>query len=704
MKITVKTPFLRKNQEIILLGETEVLGNWQAGNAVRLQQKSYTEWTTEIDISQALEYKFAVYDSVENAIVKWEDGFNRRFPNAETRRATSLQMQFRWNNWRAAGVAIPVFSLRSEKSFGIGEFSDLKLMVDWAAKTNMTIIQILPVNDTIITHTWTDSYPYNAISIYALNPAYLGLSEFPLKNKTRLKKYLQKAKELNALPEIDFEAVLKLKEAYLHDLFAEKSETVLKSKKYKKFFDDNCEWLFPYSCFTFFRDKFNTADHNFWNDFSKYDKAKLEQEILKNNELKTAVDLAYFTQYLLHEQLFAVREYAHQNGVVLKGDIPIGVSRAGVETWVEPQLFNLDAQTGAPPDDFSVTGQNWGFPTYNWDEMAKDGYQWWQKRFRKMADYFDAYRIDHILGFFRIWEIPMKYQQGLMGCFSPAKPFSVEEIRSFGFPFDEKMSIPDTDADSSTGSLSENVLFIRDRKDTQRFHPRITAQTTAVFKSLPEKEQEAYNRLYEVFFYHRHNDFWREQAMKKLPVLLSSTNMLACGEDLGMIPTCVPLVMNELQIISLEIQRMPKELYVKFTNLNNIPYRSVCTTSTHDMSPLRAWWREDKATTQQYFNEILWMQGDAPTDCTPELCKQILKNHLNSPAMLVIIPLQDWLSISEKLRRENPDEERINIPANPRHYWRYRMHLTLEKLIDAEDFNREIQEMIDTLCILSNEK
>ena len=752
-------PFADKNQEVILSGDSDYFGNWDTDKALVLQAIAYGKYALVLNsqkIKSTLQYKFAIRDKAAKNIVHWDDGQNRAIYPLEKDgkddfvQSHELNYNRAWMDWKAAGVAIPVFSLRSGDSFGIGEFSDLKKMIDWAKATGMKMIQTLPVNDTTITRKWTDSYPYNAISIYALHPIYLGLSEFPLKDEKALLKYKQKASELNRLEMLDYEQVLALKEMYLNDLFKETGTKTLKSKEFKAFFTNNEAWLFPYACFTHFRDKYQTADYSVWKTFNRYSKKDLEAALAQDAEMKRDVELAYFTQYLLHIQLSAVKQYAHENELVLKGDIPIGISRNSVEAWVEPHLFNLDTQTGAPPDDFSVFGQNWGFPTYNWDEMAKDGYQWWIKRFRKMADYFDAYRIDHILGFFRIWEIPQHSVQGLLGYFSPAIPFSVEEMNARGLHFDEqRMTKPyiheyflsdffgeytqevidnflnpvnwqvyelkdfcntqvkikasfEGKNDEKSNRLREGlyglcneVLFVRDKRDLNTFHPRITAQYTYSYKDLDNNAKEIYNRLYNHFFYERHNDFWKNQALRKLPALISSTDMLVCGEDLGMIPDCVPDVMRELQILSLEIQRMPKDPQKKFENLSVIPYMSVCTTSTHDMSPIRLWRLEDRGVTQQYYNEILWKQGPAPEDCTPEICKQIVMNHLNSPAMLTILPLQDWLSINGNIRRENPNEERINIPAVAQHYWQYRMHLTLEELLQAEELNGEIKRMLN---------
>ncbi|MFV0467532.1 MAG: 4-alpha-glucanotransferase [Dysgonomonas sp.] len=757
--LQVQCPYVKKGQTLVLSGSSDELGNWQSQKVLKFIYVGDQEWQLIIDaerISSPLYYKFAILDEKEKKIIHWEDGNNRRLdlPVIKSRQrivnVINLVYRYQWMNWKASGVAIPVFSLRSEESFGIGEFSDLKKMVDWAAATKQNLIQLLPINDTTITYTWTDSYPYNAISIYALHPIYLGLKQYPLKNETDNTKYLEEAKILNDLKDVDYDKVMALKRAYLCELFKERGEEVLKSADFEMFFNQNEEWLFPYAYFSYLRDENKTADYRLWKEFSVYDKKELQKKLKTDVQAQHNVNKAFFIQYLLHKQLIDVKEYAHKHNVVLKGDIPIGISRNSVEAWVEPFLFNLDTQTGAPPDDFSFNGQNWGFPTYNWDEMAKDDFQWWKKRFRKMTDYFDAYRIDHILGFFRIWEIPESSVQGLLGYFSPALPLSVDEIHNNGLWFDEyRMTMPyihehflgnifgeyvpdviknylhpiswqryelneecnsqvkirnifagKTDNKSillrdGLYGLCNEVLFIRDKYQTDKFHPRITAQYIHSYKDLDDKDKAAFNRLYDEFFYRRHSNFWRQEAMKKLPSLISSTSMLVCGEDLGMIPNCVPSVMSELQILSLEIERMPKTKDYLFESLNNLPYLSVCTTSTHDMSPIRVWWKENREITQIYYSQVLWKNGVAPSECTPDICWQILTNHLNSPSMLSIFPLQDWLSMDQTLRRPDAEEERINIPAIPQHYWRYRMHLTLEELINASDLNNRIANMVE---------
>ena len=171
--------------------------------------------------------------------------------------------------------------------------------------------------------------------------------------------------------------------------------------------------------------------------------------------------------------------------------------------------------------------------------------------------------------------------------------------------------------------------------------------------------------------------------------------MLCCAEDLGMVPACVGPVMQTLGILSLEIQSMPKEIGVRFARLENNPYRSVATIFTHDMPTLRMWWEEDAERSQEYFNQILQIDGRAPEQMPGWLCKEVIARHLFSPSMLCLVSLQDWLAMDEELRIADPSVERINIPADSHHYWRYRMHLNIEQLIDADGFNNNVREMIE---------
>ncbi|SFO44448.1 4-alpha-glucanotransferase [Prevotella sp. tf2-5] len=674
VRLKVRAPQLRGNERLALLGSGEALGNWEAKRALKMTEHESHEWVISLDadeLGETMEFKFVALDEEEDVTPLWENGNNRTVVLPQIKKGEVIVYElsrafFPIYPWKGAGTVIPVFSLRSEGSFGVGDFGDLKMMVDWADKTNQHIIQILPINDTNMTQTWQDSYPYNSISIYALHPQYTDFRQLPEIKDEKIKiQFEQLRHELNALPQIDYERMFAAKMDYLHALFEQEWATIKRRATYKAFYEQNKEWLVPYAAFCYYRDKYKTAVFSEWPKDATVKALKIDKD----------VEFWFFVQYNLDQQMHAAHEYARQHHVILKGDIPIGISRDGVEAWVEPKYFNLNGQAGAPPDPFSADGQNWGFPTYNWDEMMKDDCVWWTRRFRKMAQFFDAYRIDHVLGFFRIWEIPVPEKSGLMGQFAPALGMSKEEIAGYGVNFNDG-------------------LFLVDHKRNDRWHPRIAVQFQQAYEQLDEEQKYNFNRLYNDYFYRRNNQFWYQEAMKKLPRLTQATRMLVCAEDLGMVPECVPWVMNELRILSLEIQTMPKDPNLRFGKLSHNPYRSVCTFSTHDMPTLRQWWDEDYEQTQVYYNGPLRRGGDAPHPLPGWLAKDIVSRQLTSPSMLCLLSLQDWLSIDEKLRLPDQNAERINIPANPRHYWRYRMHMTIEDLLKADDFNETIKTLI----------
>ena len=759
LKVKVRAPQLRNNERLAILGDIKELGGWEALKAYPMTEQQPNEWVADIDASnittESIEMKFVVLDEAKDYTPLWENAYNRRIsiPKMDNGDVLAIEMGYAYFSiypLKAAGAVIPVFSLRSEGSFGVGDFDDLKKMIDWIAKTGQRVLQILPINDTNITHTWTDSYPYNSISIYALHPQYADLRQLPeLKDKARRDHFASLQKELNALPQIDYERVNNAKMEYLHEIFAQEESNIMKKADYKSFFNNNKEWLVPYAAFCHYRDLYGTATFSNWPDHHTLPEKERESMAKSGTKLYKEVAFWYFIQYVLDTQMRAAHEYAREKRVILKGDIPIGISRDGVEAWVEPRYFNLNGQAGAPPDAFSVNGQNWGFPTYDWDEMISDGCSWWVRRFTKMAQYFDAYRIDHVLGFFRIWEIPINAVHGLLGQFAPSLGMTAEEIESYGLKFNEdrftRPFITDWTLDRMFGeragevkekyldrldderyqmkpeydtqrkveqafkgvteekeiwlrdglyAMISDVLFLRDSKDSKKFHPRIGVQLDFVFEQLYDSDKYLFNRLYNDYFYRRNNQFWYFEAMKKLPRLTEATRMLVCAEDLGMVPDCVPWVMNQLRVLSLEIQSMPKDDKVRFGHLSQNPYRSVCTISTHDMSTLRQWWDEDYERTQDYFNTMLHRSGAAPHPLPGWLAKEIVMRHLTSPSMLCLLSLQDWLSIDENLRLADADAERINIPANPRHYWRYRMHMTIEQLMAADNLNDTIKELV----------
>lgn len=758
VRLIVRAPQLRDGERLGVLGADKALGAWDVQKILPMTQHTYNEWVADIDATHLegshLEFKFVAFRNAKNELL-WENSMNRTVDLPEMKAGELVsyeldQASFALYNRKLAGTQVPVFSLRTRKSAGIGDFGDLKTMIDFVASTGQKVLQLLPINDTTITHTWTDSYPYSCISVFAIHPQYADLHALPELKDAKARAEAEKTRaELNALDKIDYEKVNDFKINYLRQIFNQEGGKMMKTAEYKAFFQDTELWLVPYAQYSYLRDKNGTADFNQWPDHQVWDEA--ERKALADPKTAAYKNVAffYFVQFVLDRQMQEAHEHAKTKGVILKGDIPIGVNRNGCDVWTEPKYFNLNGQAGAPPDDFSANGQNWGFPTYNWFEMLKDGCQWWNRRFKNMARYFDAYRIDHVLGFFRIWEIPVHSVHGLLGQFAPALAMSREEIESYGLHFqedrftrpfitdwvldrvfheragevkekyldrldDERYQMkPEVDtqrkvkalfADATDEkelwlrdglyALISDVLFVRDHTNPGVFHPRISAQLDFIYESLYDNDKAAFNRLYNDYFYRRNNQFWYQEAMKKLPKLVQATRMLVCAEDLGMVPDCVPWVMDELKILSLELQSMPKDPSVKFGHLSRNPYRSVCTISSHDMPTLRMWWDENVQRTQEYYNTMLYRQGPAPHPLPGWLASDIISRHLTSPSMLCILSIQDWLATDEALRLPDADAERINIPANPKHYWRYRMHLNIEDLAADKRFVQNITEMI----------
>lgn len=672
--LTVPCARVREDEVLAITGSGALFDNWKT--VIPLISVGTGLWSISLNASESFEYKFVIADSKTLGIKIWESGSNHRLTEipkpGNTIEIRDIVPVLETIRWRGASTAIPVFSLRSESGFGVGEFNDIKKLADWAALTGQRLIQILPVNDTTMTGTWKDSYPYNANSTFALHPQFIHLPDAGVEPD---KEYLALQKELNAIPSVDYERVNKEKTRLLRKAFKTVGQKVTSGKEYKKFLSANKGWLIPYAVFCVLRDQNGTPEFGKWKTISEYSEAKVMSFRRRH---KAETDFYCYVQFCLDAQLKEAVEYAHSKGIVIKGDLPIGISRTSVDAWMYPTLFNLDSQAGAPPDAFSTDGQNWGFPTYNWEEMAKDGYAWWKARLRKMSEYFDAFRIDHILGFFRIWEIPVGVKSGLSGHFNPALPYSFNELKEKGFD-------------------PASRLFLQDPHRAGWYHPYIAARDTEDFLALDDRLKESYNDLYEDFFYRRHNDFWKASAMRKLPALLDSTGMLACGEDLGMIPACVPDVMRDLRILSLEIQRMPKLYGREFDDPSGYPYLSVCATGTHDTSTLRGWWEENREMSERFFHEMLHCEGSAPVSCEPWVCEMIVKQHLASPSMLCVLPLQDWLSIDGNVRYNGvPADERINVPADSNHYWRWRMHLTLEDLLSRSAFNTHMHTIISS--------
>ncbi len=750
-------PCVHPDDKIYMTGNALALGEWSVQDARVMHHLGQGEWSVTLEkdeLPPTLEYKFFIRGRDDFSDIRWEEGANRiyRFESAEAYGAVYLAgLCFREGDYmpRYAGTVIPLFGLRSENDWGIGDFGALHQMVDWAAATRQHMLQLLPINDTTYTRTIRDSYPYNIVSVMALHPIYIHIDALPrLKDEALWNELIRRAQELSVREQTDYPAVLALKEEYLHALYRQEGAAVMRKKAFRQFVSSSADWLDSYVAYCYLRDKYDGLPLHLWQEYT-WDRAQIER-LAAAPELKSEMNYYRFVQFLLHEQLQAVTLYAEHKGILLKGDIPIGVSSHSAEVWLEPALFDTEHTAGAPPDQFAEEGQNWGFPIYRWDVMSRNGFAWWRKRFEGMAAYFKAFRIDHILGFFRIWEVPTKQVSGLLGHFNPALPLTEKEIKEYGFPFDRQFctlplihtddlqrvfgryagevlvgylrpfgvnyftldlkcfyqtDILALDPDSVPGGndtiaglmrVATEVCFVIDPEKPGSFHPRISFERTLRYSHLNIEEKRVWQRMSEDYFYKRNDALWKETALSHLIPLLSSTDMLVCAEDLGMIPPAVPEVMEQLQLLSLVLERTPKNLGQDFADMERQPYCSVCTTSTHDMPPMRLWWQQNEALRQRYYTQVLGEEGSAPEVCTPDLARRILMRHLKAASMLAIFPLSDWMALSVDLQRMVPPEsEQINHPEDSHHYWCYRMPMTVEALTaDCKELNEAISALI----------
>ena len=759
----VSAPQLRAGESVGLCGSHPAMGSWSPSRFLRMNPVGDGEWMLSVNIEGMplpLEYKYVVVDDKTSRLTAWEEGDNRSTLDAEMRDGMVLvlygeALRVSEPLWGAAGVAVPVFSLRTENSCGVGDFGDLRSMVDWASSVGMKVIQLLPVADTTTMHSWTDSHPYNIISAFALHPHYLDISQLPpLHDEERMTALARQRRELNALDFSDYMAVDRVKGAYVDAVFEENGAEILSSQDYQAFVRENETWLLPYAAFCILRDTYHTARYGDWGEYATYDEGRIRSFLEAH---ATECDRICFVQYFLHQQLKAASEYAHAHGIALMGDLPVGVYRDSVETWCHPDFFDLDAQIGTPPDQENIGGQNWGFPPYRWtDSEGRDDigattgiYGWFRQRLHHLEQYFDALRIDHAVGYFRIWEIPGHAVLANMGHFAPALPLSEEEITRYGMvfrrelltrpfindrilerlfgihtayvkehflvkqsyglyalrqDFDTQVKVRDyfgglTDENSlwirdGLYRLIANVLFLEDMHTPGMYHPRFMVYNEPVYEMLSGEEKDAFMRLYNNYYYERHNSFWAEGAVRRLSAILSETRMLVCAEDLGLLPACVPQVLDRLRILSLEIQSMPKQPGYEFSHLEVNPYRSVCTLSTHDMAPLRLWWEENIGRTQRFYATVLQQQGRAPHQLPPHLAEQVVARLMYCPSMACILQIQDWLAMDADLRGRNAADERINSPYDVYNQWKYRMRPTLEQLLAQQKLNQKIRTMI----------
>lgn len=330
---------------------------------------------------------------------------------------SKLQGKITFDAWKRVGIHhhhginIPLSSIHTEKSCGVGEFYDLLPLIDWCAKLGMDIIQLLPLNDS-----GRDPSPYNALSSCALHPIYLSLHALPYSDGMQPK--FEPLRALNSSKQLHYEEIYQEKLRFLRSYIKRAKDDLTQEAAYQEFITKQ-HWLAPYALFRVLKNKY---DHIHWKHWPEEIRHPSSNQLKKlYSEYANEMEVYSIIQYLCFQQLRKVKSYAESKGVFLKGDVPILVSPDSADVWMNPTFFDFNYVAGSPPNQFNPEGQYWGFPIYNWPAMQQDHYEWWKKRLLTAAELYHLYRIDHIIGFFRLWAIPPG-QDPSEGSFYPNDP------------------------------------------------------------------------------------------------------------------------------------------------------------------------------------------------------------------------------------------------------------------------------------------
>ncbi len=337
---------------------------------------------------------------------------------------------------RLAGVAIPLFSLRRHGDAGCGDFAALEAFAPVAERMGMSIIQLLPLEDTTLYGDSRDSYPYRPLASTVLNPIYIAVDQLPPLADQQLEQELRaEAERLSAQKTFDYTQVWQLKRRWLWASFTEQADA---SRYFTDMINRYARLTLRYApfkstpiwhywvCERMILDLFPDLDReewDFWDAMKRVD--ELEQE---NKQLVVRTGNFYVYCYMVAQrQMRRAVATIRQHGLALMGDLPVGVDPHAADTLAYPVQFNKRLSCGAPPDYFSPDGQNWGIVTCrrNWKTL-------WRERFDYLGRFYDYLRVDHVLGFFRMWSIPRDGRSGMLGYFLPSRRYLKREIAKLG--------------------------------------------------------------------------------------------------------------------------------------------------------------------------------------------------------------------------------------------------------------------------------
>jgi len=643
----------------------------------------------------------------------------------------------------STGVLTPVSSLRSERSVGTGEFADLTLLAAWVKDAGLNIIQILPVNDT-----GSDSSPYSAQSAFALHPLYLRLDDLPeLKGSGGFEKRVQELrKALSGEPRLEYERVLDAKHEFLQDLYQARRDDIGKDPALQAWMLEN-DWVREYAVFRVLKARNNRQAWWQWEEHQN-PTDKLIADFWKDETTRPQLIFFAWIQYRLEQQLRSAKTALTELGVLLKGDIPILMNEDSVDLWRQRDFFRTDLRAGAPPDMFSSLGQNWGFPVYDWHVLENTDYSWWRSRVRQASKFYHAYRIDHVLGFFRIWAIPTEHESGILGRFEPSATLSRAELHAAGFS-DERIRwlaephIPGSALRDSLGKESEGcisqLLEQIGSEDLYLFQPKAGGERGIYAAECSKEAKEFLVEQYrdralikiddETYIYswsfrecsryttlneHENQVFeglvqrigeqneriWEIQGRKTLQMMRETVDILPCAEDLGVVPESVPEVLGSLGILSLKVPRwthdydQPGEPFIP---PENYPFLSVCAPSVHDTSTLREWWNVELSDSERSaFWTLLGYTGTAPGEFDPDTARKVIQGLLATSSVFCVFQLQDLFALEPDLCSTDPAHERVNIPGTANSVnWSYRIPENLEDILRREKLKVSIRELAE---------
>ena len=641
------------------------------------------------------------------------------------------------------GVLVPVASLRSHRSSGVGEFADLPLLADWCLEAGLDVIQILPVNDT-----GYDSSPYSATSAFALHPLYLRLEDVPEvaevagEDREIAQALGTMREELDGEPRVRFREVLDRKYDILNRVYDARAEKIADDARLARWIEDN-PWVREFAVYRCIKERQGKRSWVEWNDLQNPGFADIEA-LWQEPSMQRELWFYCWVQYNAESQLRAAAEAVSERGVYLKGDLPILMAEDSADIWAHRDIFKPELRAGAPPDMFSHLGQNWGLPVYDWDVLASRDYDWWRRRLDQADGFYHAFRIDHVLGFFRIWAVPAEDAAGTMGYFHPSYLLSTDHLRESGFGEERvrwlaEPHIPGSRLRETMGEHAEQVaesclspvghedlyvfkegvrerdLFTIDvpqeafeslrgwyhdraliRVSTDKYAPAWKMRDSSAYLSLDEEERL---RLDELVAHARKisEEMWEEQGRRILSLVNGSAAMLPCAEDLGVVPESVPRVLSELGILGLRIPRWTRrwdEPGQPYVPVEQYPYLTVCAPSVHDTTTLREWWEREDGVDE--FWEQLGFDGDRPTELTPEVARRVISRVLETNSAICMFQIQDFLALSHELRPSEPGDERINVPGTTNEFnWSYRLPVNIESLISTTELNTDVRGLVE---------